>query len=321
MGATAMLGSMDTVKTLLAISDGVVTGKELRRAGLDDAAVRAAVNEGRLHAVRRSTFVDGPRWRELAAWERHELRGRAVLHALDPAGEGPFALSHHSSLAAQGVSHHGTDELVHVVRTDGGRGRRAGVLVVHEAMAVSQVQKTPTGVRVVRPAVACLQVAVRYGAVAGLVSADSGLHQGLVSADDLARAATCFTARPGRRALHATLERATGLHESAGETRCSELMRALGLPQPDRQVWITDRSGLAVARVDFLIRSKRTIVEFDGLLKYTHPDALKQEKLREDRLRALGYEVVRPTWADLDDPVHVHRLITAAFARAAARAA
>ena len=50
-------------------------------------------------------------------------------------------------------------------------------------------------------------------------------------------------------------------------------------------------------------------------------EILRQEKLREDRLRALGYEVVRLTWADLDDPGRVHDLITSAFARAAARAA
>lgn len=316
-----MLGAMDTIETLLAIRDGVVTGADLRRGGLDDAAVRTAVNAGRLHAIRRSTFVDGPRWRALPAWERHELRGRAVLHALDPSGEGPFALSHHSSLAVQGVSHHDTDHLVHVVRTDGGRGRQAAVLVVHQPVPASQVDTTATGVRVVRPAVACLQVAVRYGATAGLVSTDSALHKGLVSPEELRQAAASFRARPGARALRATLERATGLHESAGETRCSELMHALGLPQPERQVWITDHAGVAVGRVDFLIRGKRTIVEFDGLQKYTHPEVLRQEKLREDRLRTLGYEVVRLTWSDLDNPVRVHRLITAAFARAAARAA
>ena len=43
------------------------------------------------------------------------------------------------------------------------------------------------------------------------------------------------------------------------------------------------------------------------------------EKIREDRLRANGYEVVRLTWADLDNPRRVDALIRAALARAAAR--
>lgn len=317
----AMLGGMDIIDTLLRATDGVVTAAELRCAGLDTFGIRSAVGSGRLAKIRRGTFVDGPRWATLAPWERHDLRARAVLHALDPDGDGPYALSHQSALAVMGISHFGTDDDVHMVRTDGGRGRRANVLVVHEAVPEASVHTTPTGVRVVDVAVACLQVAVRWGALPGLVSADSALHLEQMTHDDLVGARALFTARPGQRALRATLDRATGEHESVGETRCSEVMLTLGLPSFERQVWVRDRSGVAVGRVDFLIRSTRTIVEFDGMMKYTSPEVLRQEKLREDRLRALGYEVVRLTWADLDDPGRVYQLITSAFARAAARAA
>ena len=55
------------------------------------------------------------------------------------------------------------------------------------------------------------------------------------------------------------------------------------------------------------------------MLKYTDPSALRREKVREDRLRELGYEVVRLTWADLDDPSLVARRLEAAFARARTR--
>jgi len=47
------------------------------------------------------------------------------------------------------------------------------------------------------------------------------------------------------------------------------------------------------------------VVEFDGAVKYAGADgraALVAEKLREDRLRALGYEVVRIVWSDLARP-------------------
>ncbi|GAA5167594.1 DUF559 domain-containing protein [Ornithinimicrobium tianjinense] len=321
LAAAAMLGGMDIIEALLKASDGVVTAAELRCGGLDTFGIRSAVEGGRLAKIRRGTFVDGARWAGLAAWERHDLRARAVLHALDPDGQGPYALSHHSALVVLGVSHFGTDDDVHMVRTDGVRGRRANALVVHEALPEDQVHTTPAGVRVVGAAVACLQVAVRFGTIPGLVSTDSALHLQQTTHDDLVAARTLFTARPGRRALQATLDRATGEHESAGETRCSEVMLALGLLSFERQVWIRDLSGAALGRVDFLFRSRRTIVEFDGLMKYTSPEVLRQEKLREDRLRALGYEVVRLTWADLDDPGRVHELITAAFARADARAA
>jgi len=48
---------------------------------------------------------------------------------------------------------------------------------------------------------------------------------------------------------------------------------------------------------------------------------LAAEKSREDRLRALGYEFVRLTWADLSRPATVERLMRLAVAQAAARRA
>lgn len=46
------------------------------------------------------------------------------------------------------------------------------------------------------------------------------------------------------------------------------------------------------------------LIEFDGTVKYTDggSDALFREKRREDRIRALGYVVVRVIWADLFHP-------------------
>ena len=73
-----------------------------------------------------------------------------------------------------------------------------------------------------------------------------------------------------------------------------------------------------MGRVDFLFRAQRTIVEFDGLLKYGGAggrQALIDEKRREDALRSLGYQVVRLTWRDLYDPALVRRLIKQAFSR------
>ena len=58
------------------------------------------------------------------------------------------------------------------------------------------------------------------------------------------------------------------------------------------------------------------------MVKYEGADgraALAAEKRREDRLRALGFEVVRLTWADLDHPEVVDRLVRSALDRAAGR--
>jgi len=70
------------------------------------------------------------------------------------------------------------------------------------------------------------------------------------------------------------------------------------------QVLIVDEDGEPVGRVDFLVTGTNVIVEFDGKVKYASgdPDVLWKEKRREDRLRRLGYVVVRLTWADLERP-------------------
>lgn len=77
-------------------------------------------------------------------------------------------------------------------------------------------------------------------------------------------------------------------------------------------------TGAFVARVDFLVAGTRVVVEFDGKSKYADgdPAVLWAEKRREDRLRRLGYVVVRITWADLETPGAVAARVRTALAAA-----
>lgn len=119
--------------------------------------------------------------------------------------------------------------------------------------------------------------------------------------------------------------------ESPLESRHRVLFRDADLPAPELQAQIDDASGRRVARVDFLFREERTIVESDGKVKYVaeadEPDrdpdeVLWREKLREDRLRDLGFEVVRATRRDsADGGADLVRRVRRAFERSARRAA
>jgi hypothetical protein len=85
-----------------------------------------------------------------------------------------------------------------------------------------------------------------------------------------------------------------------------------GLSEPMLQVPFHDQRGL-VGCVDMWWPDLRVIGEADGLLKYDSRDRLVEEKVREDRLRALGLGVVRWTWAEIHaDPAAVAARITAA---------
>ena len=72
-----------------------------------------------------------------------------------------------------------------------------------------------------------------------------------------------------------------------------------------------------MGRADFRVGTT-VLVEFDGRAKYgmggrRREDDLWAEKQREDRLRALGYVVVRLVWADLDRPQVVIQRVLAAL--------
>jgi very-short-patch-repair endonuclease len=146
-----------------------------------------------------------------------------------------------------------------------------------------------------------------------VVSADAALHSGAVTPDDLAEAVEAVAGqRHGSRAT-AMLRHADGRRESVGESRTG-LALALGGIDVEAQVEVRDASGVVVARVDFIVRGTTVIVEFDGKVKYADgdPQVLWAEKRREDRLRRLGYVVVRVTWAHLERP----GLVAAMVARA-----
>ncbi len=112
---------------------------------------------------------------------------------------------------------------------------------------------------------------------------------------------------------------ADGRAESPGETRLREALRVMGIAVTP-QVRLEDCGFLAV--VDLMLDDARVVVEFDGFMKHGRPDAYRisatpadvvvAEKVREDRIRALGYVVIRVTWAELDDLVALRRKIVAA---------
>lgn len=304
------------VRAHLTAHHGVTTTERLAALGVTPGELAGLLTCGLLVRLRRSTFVDGVRWQQASPWDRHALRARAV--AADRCGAGtPYALSHHSALSVRGVGLHGVDDCVHLVRVDGQRGRSRGMVRVHPPVLPGWVADVE-GVAMVLPELACLQVAAASGILAGLVSTDFALRVGLVERAGL-EAARRYVVGPRSPRADVVLEHATGLSGSGGETRCRWVMHTVGLPTPELQVPMRDGAGALVGVVDFLFRQQRTIVEFDGALKYDDRGDLVAEKHREDRLRELGYEVVRLSWSDLAHPDRVHAKVRAAFARAAAR--
>lgn len=309
--------------TLAAEQHGVFTRGQAVARGVDDMELARLVKRRELLRLRRGAYVPAGTYDAADPVGRHLLLIRAVRLSLRERA----VISHSSAAVLHGLALWDVDlSRVHVTRLDTGASRdRAGI--EHH---VGEVQPADVvrcgGIPTVRAARAVVECAMTATFESGVVLADSALHRGLVTGEDLLATLDLMRTWPGAIAAGRVVSFADGLSESVGESRARVLFARQGLPTPELQREFSEDDGELIGRVDFLFAEERTIVEFDGLVKYGRDgdvaaDVVVSEKIREDRLRELGYEVVRITWADLAHPERTAARIRAAFARSRARRA
>jgi very-short-patch-repair endonuclease len=294
------------------------------QAGYTDDEIGRRVREGRWVRLCRGAYAEpGPDDQTRADWEqaiwRHVRTAKAVYHRLG----GRAVVSHQSALLLHGIEVSDLDlGRVHLTRRSG-HGKSGKTVCQHAArppvldpVDVERVQATP-GPRAVVEAIRFTPFPIAVSVV------DAALRKNLVTPLRLSDALGLFADRAGIGTATRAVRFADGRSESVGESRLRVLLADLGLPAPVLQVEIRDADGVFVARVDFMLERWDLIIEFDGAVKYggLGGEALFAEKVREDRLRDLGYEVVRVTWADLARPAEVLARIRRAMARSTQRLA
>ena len=157
-----------------------------------------------------------------------------------------------------------------------------------------------------------------------VVAADAALRVGLTNMSELRHAVNRAPRRPGIRKAHQVIAFADSHSDSAGESRSRVMFWREGFPMPQSPFPICALNGDAFARSDFGWAEHRTVGEFDGAQKYGRllrpgeraGDRIHQEKLREDRIRDAGYQVVRWTWEELQHPEIIIDRLHRAFDRA-----
>ncbi|MQA77781.1 MAG: hypothetical protein GEV10_04765 [Streptosporangiales bacterium] len=309
------------LEALFAQQGQVVTYGQLLACGYTEQDVRRYLRDGLWLRIRRGAYVARAYHDGLDEVGRHVLRTRAVVLSL---GE-RTVVSHLSAAALYGLPLWDADlRQVHVTRTDMGAARTEGGVHHHVGNLRAGDTTWIDGVAVVQTARAVVETACFASFETAVVAADAALYRDLATPDDLADASAELHAWPYSHDVGAVVGFADGRAESVGESRLRVLFDRMSMPEPVPQVTITDSDGAVVGRVDFLFAEERTVVEFDGKVKYAPDGAdpalvLFREKRREDRLRELGYEVVRIVWSDLAHPERVVAKVRAAFARAAAR--
>ena len=296
--------------TLAASQHGMFTTVHAARIGLDRRSLTAAVTAGELvhpgrglYAVAHLVDRTSPE-----AWHRHLAAGATLIYP-DAVFCGVTAV------LAHGVGVWGCDLAKPSIRRPIHRSTGVTCFRVRRARgAVTASEWGPTAT----VADALVQLAVDHGIEQGVVSADAALRLGLVTVDELDAAIDGSARAPGIHRARTMAAYVCVKRESAGESRCGFALDIAGIPVVP-QVEIRDAFGNLVGRVDFLVEGTKVVVEFDGKTKFASgdPEVLWAEKKREDRLRALGYTVVRITWADLERGSVVGK-VQAALAMAAA---
>ena len=275
---------MDAVLRELALSQGGV----LTCAQIDRNVAARALRAGELVRVRRRVVGLAS-----VATDRLELAAAVLVTAAD------VVVTHQSAARVHGLplwTPYDGPPVLSRVRQPGcpvpGRQRVSPLASVIDPVDRTVVDGLPIGT-VARTAVDL----ARGGPLAGSVMAvDAALRMGVTRAELEGVLDRC-RGWPGRRVAVEAVSFGDALAESPLESLVRLRMHEGGLPAPELQVQLGDRYG-PLARVDFLVDG-RVVVEADGMLKYDDPGALRQEKLREDRLRDLGFEVVRCTWAEV----------------------
>ena len=282
----------------------IISRAELFGQGYDAHEIRRQVSSGKLVRVHRGyyalpTSTADEQW--AIKREAHVRRTQAIVAA----AESPVVVSHVSAAVLHGMPvPHRELGRVHLIQPSrsGGRQRQAARrttaplspddIVEINSMSVTSVHRTLVDLgRTLTPgwAVAALDEALRQAR-----STPSGL------ADALSRSGGLPGVGAARRAISAANPRA----ESVGESLSRVLLEQAGLGPDELQREFPHSTG--VDRVD-MWWSVGVIGEFDGRGKYlanqrpgmTMDEAVWQEKLREDRLRRLGFIIVRWVWDDL----------------------
>ncbi|WP_206542997.1 endonuclease domain-containing protein [Microbacterium testaceum] len=133
----------------------------------------------------------------------------------------------------------------------------------------------------------------------------------LATRRDLERMHLRFLGGRGSKKRRLAVDFADERAESPRESELRVLLVQAGLPVPESNVEIFDRSRF-VARVDLLYRKQRLIIEYDGD-HHRDPHQWSRDQSRRAELESLGYRMTVVTARDFDDPpallARIHRLL------------
>lgn len=303
----------------------LVTASVVARSGRSSSFYRA-VNAGHFVRLAEGVFVPSLVWASFDSDQKYLAR----VHAVARASRTDAVFSHLSAAALRQLPLVGQWPAKPEVLVGAGAvgASRQAYTARHypipdsldtiDGLQVTRLARTLIDVGRTRPLT--LSVAMMDRALSRPYSGSTAVHTERLVLADLDRELRQATSARGTKRCRIAMDLADGNSGSAGESLSRVNIFIAGLPAPVLQHSFYDSFGL-IGRVDFWWPEFNLIGEFDGLGKYARPELLTgrtpaqaviDEKIREDRLRALGPRMTRWGW---DIALQPHRL--AAHLRAA----
>jgi very-short-patch-repair endonuclease len=118
---------------------------------------------------------------------------------------------------------------------------------------------------------------------------------GFTAFDSLAEQFSRYPRHHGVAALREATRREPARTRSEAERRLLELIRAARLPEPQTNARV------GPYEADFLWPEARLVVEVDGYAFHSTRAAFERDRRRDAELQALGQQVMRVTWRQIED--------------------
>lgn len=263
---------------------GVVARRQLLALGLESDAIKRRLRAGRLHSVHRGVYLVG-----------HEAAPAGALEMAAVLACGAGAVVSHRSAARlwKLLPYPAASTPGEVTLVERDAGVRSGIRPHRVRTLPRRDVRTVNGIPTTAPARTLLDLA----AVVSPDELDRAFAEAQVRRLVNTRALTDQIERnPGRRGLRGLrglVEAGPAPTRSRAERLFLRLIRDAELPSP--QV----NSKLGPDEVDFLWAEHRLVVEIDGFGSHGNRRAFERDRVRDAKLAAAGYTVMRVTWRQL----------------------
>ncbi|MEG3632991.1 type IV toxin-antitoxin system AbiEi family antitoxin domain-containing protein [Micromonospora palythoicola] len=290
---------------------GVVTAAQALAAGYTRDQIRHLVRSGRWARVARGRFLPDPALDVL----RH--RRARIGAAVDSLGPGAVAVLG-TAAELHGVAGLRPTAEIHVSVPPGSprpQRRSDPGLVVHQLTLGSADVDVVAGIPVTTAVRTVADVILRVGRYPAVCVLDSALNRQLVTEADFAAIPALIAGRRGAVAARKRLAEADGRAQSPLETRTRLRCVDGGVPPDVLQVEVRDHDGYLLGIGDLGWREPRVIAEADGAAPHRTPQAVYEDRLRQNRLINAGWKILRFTWSDTLRPDYIPATVRRALGR------